>query len=154
MINSAVGLDVDANVELAGRTVEVPTVYHLGVPLAKATRNIMKGEELLTRYRNAIFSYSWTAIHPINEDSPLYGASRESLQASDATIVVSLTGIDETFSQTVYARYYYEAGDVLWGARFADITTRTPEGEFFLDFTRYDQVERAAAMPPQTSQSA
>jgi inward rectifier potassium channel len=117
----------------------------------------LEGEEVrrfydldLTRYRNAIFNYSWTAIHPINQDSPLYGASAESLKTSEASIVVSLTGIDETFSQTVYARYYYDAEDVIWGARLADITERTPEGEFLLDFTHYDQVMPAPL--PQTAE--
>jgi inward rectifier potassium channel len=111
----------------------------------------LEGEEVrrfydleLTRYRNAIFNYSWTAIHPISQDSPLYGATAESLKASDADIVVSLTGIDDTFSQTVYARYYYDAENVIWGARLADITARAPDGEFFLDFTRYDEVLPAA----------
>src|SRR5215472_14192627 len=104
--------------------------------------NTLEGEEVrrfydldLARYRNAIFNYSWTAIHPIDLNSPLYGATAQTLKAADAGIVVSLTGIDETFSQTVYARYYYEAEDVIWGARLADITLRTSGGEFFLDFT-------------------
>jgi len=116
------------------------------VVLARQERTL-EGEEVrrfydldLTRYRNAIFNYSWTAIHPIDIHSPLYGATAQSLKTSDAEITVSLTGIDETFSQTVYARYYYDADDIIWGARFADITSRTPEGEFFLSFTGYDQV--------------
>jgi inward rectifier potassium channel len=120
----------------------------------------LEGEEVrrfydleLTRYRNAIFDYSWTAIHPITQNSPLYGASAESLKKSEAEIVVSLTGIDETFSQTVYARYYYEAEDVIWGARFADITQRTPDGEFFLDFTSYDQTLPAALPPVEINRS-
>ncbi len=107
----------------------------------------LEGEEVrrfydleLARYRNAIFGYSWTAIHPINQNSPLYGATAQALSASGAGITVSLTGIDETFSQTVYARYYYDAEDIIWGARLADISTRTPEGEFMLDFARYDEV--------------
>jgi inward rectifier potassium channel len=94
----------------------------------------------LTRYRNPIFTYSWTAVHAIGPNSPLYGATAETLSASDAGIVVSLTGIDETFSQTVYARYSYDAGDIIWGARLADITMRAPGGDFMFDFTRYDQV--------------
>jgi inward rectifier potassium channel len=119
---------------------------HIHVVLARQERTL-EGEEVrrfydldLTRYRNTIFNYSWTAIHPIDINSPLYGATAQSLKASDAEITVSLTGIDETFSQTVYARYYYDAEDIIWGARLADITSRTPEGEFYLNFTRYDQV--------------
>jgi inward rectifier potassium channel len=121
----------------------------------------LEGEEVrrfydleLTRYRNAIFSYSWTAIHPINLNSPLYGATGDTLSASDAGITVSLTGIDETFSQTVYARYYYDAEDIIWGARLADITTRTPEGEFLFDFTRYDLVLPAELPQPESNRSA
>jgi inward rectifier potassium channel len=120
----------------------------------------LEGEEVrrfydleLMRYRNAIFNYSWTAIHPISLDSPLYGATAESLKAADADIVVSVTGIDETFSQTVYARYYYNAENIIWGARFADITRRTPEGEFFLDFTRYDEVLPANFVQPEMGRS-
>ena len=116
----------------------------------------LEGEEIrrfydleLTRYRNAIFSYSWTAVHPIGLDSPLYGVTAETLKASDADIVVSLTGIDETFSQTIYARYYYSAEDIIWGARLADIITRTPDGEFQLDFARYDQIVPAALPQPE-----
>jgi inward rectifier potassium channel len=119
---------------------------HIHVVLARQERTL-EGEEVrrfydldLTRYRNTIFNYSWTAIHPIDINSPLYGATAQSLEASDAEITVSLTGIDETFSQTVYARYYYDAKDIIWGARLADITSRTPEGEFYLNFARYDQV--------------
>jgi len=116
----------------------------------------LEGEEVrrfydleLTRQRNAIFNYSWTAIHPINLNSPLYGATAESLSASGAQIVVSLTGLDDTFSQTVYARYYYDAEDIIWGARLAEISKRTPDGEFMLDFTHYDEVVRAALPPPE-----
>jgi inward rectifier potassium channel len=119
---------------------------HIHVVLARQERTL-EGEEVrrfydldLTRYRNTIFNYSWTAIHPIDINSPLYGATAQSLEASDAEITVSLTGIDETFSQTVYARYYYDAEDIIWGARLADITSRTPAGEFYLNFARYDQV--------------
>jgi inward rectifier potassium channel len=121
----------------------------------------LEGEEVrrfydleLTRYRNAIFSYSWTAVHPINLNSPLYGASAATLKASAADIVVSLTGIDASFSQTVYARYYYDAEDIIWGARLAEIITRTPEGEFVFDFTRYDQVVAAPLPPPEIGHNA
>jgi inward rectifier potassium channel len=101
----------------------------------------------MSRHRNAIFGYSWTAIHPIRPGSPFYGATPESLALAEAGVVVSLTGIDETFSQTVYARYYYEAADIIFGARLADITTRTPDREFLIDYANFDEVV-AAELPP------
>jgi len=120
----------------------------------------VEGEEVrrfydltLSRHRNAIFGYSWTAIHPIDLDSPIFGATPESLIASRTSVIVSMTGIDETFSQTVYARHSYAAADIVWGARLADITTHTASGEFALDMSKFDQIE-AAALPPWEKQTA
>ena len=96
----------------------------------------------LQRYRNAIFMMSWTAIHPIVEGSPLMGATRESMEQSDAEIIASVTGLDETFAQTVHARHYYEPADIVWGARFADIVSRA-NGQFVIDYSRFDDVEPA-----------
>ncbi|MGA2411588.1 MAG: ATP-sensitive inward rectifier potassium channel 10, partial [Candidatus Binataceae bacterium] len=69
-------------------------------------------------------------------------------------IIVSLTGIDETFSQTVYARYAYPIRNIVWGARFADITGRTPEGEFVLDYAYFDDVITVENPPPEKQLAA
>ena len=98
----------------------------------------------LTRYRNATFRHSWTVIHPIRAGSPLYGASEESLKATRAEIVVSVTGIDGAFMQTVYARHTYDAADIVWGARLTDIMVRTPEDDFLIDYGKFDAIERIA----------
>lgn len=99
----------------------------------------------LLHYRNAIFSFSWTAIHPITPASPLYGETPATLTEADAEITVSLTGIDETFSQTVYARYSYEVEDIVWGARLADIRLATPGGDYAFDYSQFDEVVAAEA---------
>ncbi|HXR24639.1 MAG TPA: ion channel [Candidatus Binataceae bacterium] len=101
----------------------------------------------LTRSRNAIFAFSWTAVHPIVPGSPLYGASPQSLKESTAWIVVSLTGLDETMSQTVHARMYYGDEHIRWGARLVDIMVRTPDGGFALDMSKFDDIE-PVELPP------
>jgi inward rectifier potassium channel len=120
----------------------------------------VEGEEVrrfhdlsLSRHRNAIFEYSWTAIHQIDTESPLFGATPESLFETRAGVIVSLTGIDETFSQTIYARHTYGAIDIVWGARLADITTHTPAGKFALDMSRFDEIG-PAEMPVWDKQTA
>ncbi len=75
--------------------------------------------------------------------SPFYGATVEDLVKAAVTLTVSLTGIDEVFSQTVYARYVYNATDIIWGARFADIIDETSETGAHIDYTKFDQVEPA-----------
>src|ERR1700693_5733713 len=71
----------------------------------------LEGEEIrrfydlkLQRDRNSLFIYSWTAIHPITEDSPMSGLSVEAMEAASAEIIVSVIGLDETFGQTIHAQ--------------------------------------------------
>jgi len=107
----------------------------------------------LARYRNAIFQYSWTAVHPIQPGSPFYGGKAEDLIRDDVSITVSLTGIDETFSQTVYSRHSYKADDILWGARLADIISESAERGFRIDYTKFDDIE-PTEVPKWTLESA
>ena len=95
----------------------------------------------MTRSRSAMFALSWTAVHQIVEGSPLFGATSESLANSAAEIIVSIIGLDETFSQTVHARHTYELDEIVWGARFADVLVLHPDGSRSVDYTRFDDVE-------------
>jgi inward rectifier potassium channel len=95
----------------------------------------------LVRERTAIFALTWTAIHPIVPESPLHGATAESLRAINAELVCSLIGIDETFSQTVHARYSYVADDLVWGVRFVDILSVGADGRRTIDYSRFHEVQ-------------
>lgn len=93
----------------------------------------------LHRDRNVIFALTWTAIHPITPDSPLHGATLESLQQQNATVLVSFLGLDDTFSQTVHARHSYNPEEILWKKRFVDILSRTEQGQVRVDYTRFHE---------------
>jgi inward rectifier potassium channel len=98
----------------------------------------------MTRNRSAMFAFSWTAVHRIVEGSPLFGATHDSLAKCQPEIVVSITGLDETFSQTIHARHTYKLDEIVWGARFADVLTLDPDGSRSIDYTRFDDVEMLA----------
>ena len=93
----------------------------------------------LIRDRTPRFTLSWTVMHPIDEASPLWQATPESLLKTRAMIVVSFSGIDETVCQTLHAPYSYSAKDILWSYRFADIIHQTPEGSQYIDYTYFHQ---------------
>ena len=95
----------------------------------------------VTRSRSAMFALSWTAVHRILEGTPLFGQTRESLANCAAEIIVSIIGLDETFSQTIHARHTYELDEIVWGARFADVLVLHPDGSRSVDYTRFDNVE-------------
>lgn len=83
----------------------------------------------LERSHVTFFPLSWTIVHPIDENSPLWGVTAENLRADTGEFLCLLTGIDETFSQTVHARSSYRADEIMWNVRFADIFERAHDGQ-------------------------
>jgi len=91
----------------------------------------------LLRSRVPILQLSWTLMHPINERSPLYGVDQGTLHKWDAEIIVSLTGIDETFSQTIHARHSYIDEDIRCNASFVDVINRGEHDVIEIDYTHF-----------------
>lgn len=96
----------------------------------------------LERTMVTFFPLHWVIVHPIDESSPLFGVTKEEFDDSDPEILILLTAIDETFSQTVHARTSYKHTDVLWGARFADIFLSTGDGRIAIDVRKISEVDR------------
>jgi len=94
----------------------------------------------LVRSQNPVFSLSWTAMHPIDEHSPLNGATPESLAETESMLVITLSGLDETVSQTIYARHTLIALEILWNMRFVDIVSRPKDGHRYIDYSRFHDV--------------
>lgn len=90
----------------------------------------------------------WTVVHPIDDKSPLFGLSGEDLRRREIEVLVLLTGVDETFSQTVYARTSYRWDEVVVGARFADIFDAADDQLLSVDLTRLSDVQSAELPPP------
>lgn len=98
----------------------------------------------LARESVRIFPLNWTIVHPMDEQSPLHGTTRESFAASGAEILVLLTATDETFSQIVHARTSYRGEEIVWGAKFSDMFSVSPEGAITVDLHRIHDVEPSA----------
>lgn len=86
------------------------------------------------------FPLTWTAIHPVDPDSPLWGQTPASLAQLRAQIIVSLSGIDETVTQAVHARHVYQAQEIFWDHRFVDIIHETSGGDRYIDFSHFHDV--------------
>jgi inward rectifier potassium channel len=94
----------------------------------------------LVRDRHVFLTLSWLVVHRIDEHSPLRDATPESLQRDRAAVVLSLTGVDEVLSQTVYAHHSYLAEDIRWDARFVDVIGRREGGGWLVNYSRFDDV--------------
>ncbi len=72
----------------------------------------------------------------------MWGFTQKDLLGADAEILILLTGIDETVSQTVHSRSSYKADEIVWGAKFANMFTRTEaEGIIGMNLNRIHDIE-------------
>jgi inward rectifier potassium channel len=103
----------------------------------------MRGFETLetVRSRSPVFTLTWQIMHRIDEASPLFGQTTESLLAQRAEIVVVLKGLDETFAQTIHARASYTPEEIVWGGRLVDVFSRNADGQAVIDYTRFHDIE-------------
>ncbi|MCB9594797.1 MAG: ATP-sensitive inward rectifier potassium channel 10 [Sandaracinaceae bacterium] len=83
---------------------------------------------------------AWTVLHVIDESSPLYGETAESLDAQEAELRVAVSGTDDIWMQTVHASHRYSDEDIAWAHRLTDIIS-DQGGVVQIDLRKFDEVE-------------
>jgi inward rectifier potassium channel len=95
----------------------------------------------LVRNRNPSFSLSWSVMHPIDEQSPLYNYSPEQVSADRVQIITSLIGLDETVAYTIQSRHIYDHQDLRWDHRFVNIIHEVGNGDRMIDYRYFHHIE-------------
>jgi inward rectifier potassium channel len=93
--------------------------------------------------RLIVFPAALTLRHTIDEQSPLYGETPETLQASDARLVASIVCIETVIPAAVQSQKDYSWRDVRFGERFVEIYTEAGEGKLTVDYGRLHDTEPA-----------
>lgn len=102
----------------------------------------------LLRATTPSFMLTWTAMHALDDASPLAGeGTLEALAAAGAELFVSVAGIDETTGQSIHARQRYAMGDLVEGARFKDVLSLREDGVRVIDYREFDAIEPVDAPP-------
>lgn len=103
----------------------------------KRTFKTLKLERSFVKY----FSMSWTIVHPITEDSPIFNETAESLAASNAQFLISIDGINDTFADAINSRKSYMHHELLWDYKFISIIE--PQKDYYqIDLSKLDMVEK------------
>ncbi len=97
----------------------------------------------LLRTENPVFALSWTVFHDITPESPLHGETADTLHAAEATLALTLTGLDDSSGHFLHARQTYPASAIHWGHRYVDMLERAGDGQAVIDYTRLHDVEPA-----------
>lgn len=128
---------IDLNAQLLLMTVDQAN----GTLQRKFARLALEREQVL------FFPLTWTVVHPLTEDSPLYGKSAQDLERLQAEILIMIRAFDDTFGQTVQVRYSYRYDEITWGAKFAPAFEVEPNGDLRLEVNKVGSIEPVPLSP-------
>jgi inward rectifier potassium channel len=95
----------------------------------------------LTRDHALSLQRSWSALHPIDATSPLYGETPQSAEEKEIELQVAVVGIDDITMQPVHAQHRYFSHQILWGHRLADVLTEAEDGDLVLNLHNFQHTE-------------
>ncbi|WP_347986378.1 ion channel [Methylomonas sp. AM2-LC] len=95
----------------------------------------------LVRSQTPNFMLTWSVMHEVDELSPIYGMTHEDFKRTNTTITIILSGIDETVSQMIHARHVYSPQDILINKQFVDIIYHSDDGNRYIDYSLFHDVE-------------
>jgi inward rectifier potassium channel len=72
---------------------------------------------------------SWTLVHPINSESPLYGLIASDYGSIFGEIIVIVKTFDDMFSTTVATRTSYTFEEIVYGAKFKPMYSRSKNNQ-------------------------
>jgi inward rectifier potassium channel len=90
-------------------------------------------------------SRSWSALHTIDESSPLHGETPASMEAKEIELQILLVGLDDISMQTVHAGHRYFTNQILFGRRHVDVLSESPDGDIVLDLRKFHDTEPASS---------
>ena len=93
--------------------------------------------------RLTVFPAALTLRHTVDDESPLFGATIESLEANRALFIVSVVGIDPVLAAAVQTQKDYSWRDVQFGHRFVEIYSEHGGGRLTVDYNRLHDTESA-----------
>lgn len=91
--------------------------------------------------RIIVFPAALTLRHTIDESSPLYGETLESLEASRALLMASVVGVETVIPASVQSQQDYGWQDIRFGEHFVDIYTDHGDGKLTVDYARINETE-------------
>jgi inward rectifier potassium channel len=87
------------------------------------------------------FPLPWTIVHPIDEDSPLFGKTAKDLAELEAEVLIMIKGFDDSFSQHVITRSSYKYDEIDWDVKFVRAYSTDEAGETIVDLEKVSKTE-------------
>ncbi len=94
----------------------------------------------------SLFAGSWTVVHPINEDSPIYGVSLNDLKERNAELLLLINAFDETYNQPIHVRTSYKPAEMVENAKFIPILGSNENGQATIQLDQISKFEMIKSM--------
>lgn len=98
----------------------------------------------LERDQILFFPLTWTVVHPIEPDSPLWGRTAADLEREQAEVMILIRAFDDSAGQTVHQRSSYRFDQIVWGAKFQQSFEVDDDGTLSLDVSRVGEYATSA----------
>lgn len=98
----------------------------------------------LERNQTPVFGVTWTVRHLITDKSPLFHLSLEDLKTAHAEIIVIVTGLDNSYGQTITAHFSYIPEEIVPDAVFVDIIERNSKGQIIIHHDKIHQYKKVS----------
>jgi inward rectifier potassium channel len=95
----------------------------------------------LVRGEIPIFPLTWTLMHVIDAQSPLYGLDAESLAKVDARFFLAVDARDTALGALVQDIRDYAHDKIVFGMRYAEAVSRDEHGQTTADLSRLSMLE-------------
>jgi inward rectifier potassium channel len=103
---------------------------NIGLQVQENGNTVYKFYDLaLERSRVDSLPMNWTVVHPIDENSPLWGFSVEDTQASDVELYVLVRAFDDVYSNVVLQRTSYTFEEIKFNKKFIPMYRESDDGK-------------------------
>jgi inward rectifier potassium channel len=99
----------------------------------------------LEREQVLFMPLTWTVVHPIDGESPMFGLTAADFERLQAEVMILLKAYDDTFSQTVLARYSYRYDEIVWNERFAPAFSVDSGGDLVLELQKVGEISDSSS---------
>ena len=102
---------------------------------AEQNRRFFESVEL-ERSKINFLSTTWTIVHPINENSPVYGWTAKNFEECQVEVIVMFKAFDDTYVRQIYDRISYVDEEIEWGKKYVPVYDRMDDGMMHVKLER------------------
>lgn len=90
----------------------------------------------------SLFATSWTIVHPITNESPLYNLTGKDFAERDVELILLIGAYDETYNQDVHVRSSFKYDEIITNAKFIPILGQNDDEQAVIHLDKLNDYEK------------